>query len=445
MRCARATAASRAPARRSDERSGPRGEYLDARGAIRSTPTSPARIRRITGRRRRARPAAGDRAAERVHAVANQAFRTFVLDDAFSCLGAKSSISRGLFRFGTYARLDDPAVTAGLARDLYAFAAERGLRERLHDLRRRLSRTRRAAVKRVSSAAVVPAAAAARPRRALSSLGSAGERRSGRSRFLVQLRGQRVLHRGMHPQASRAARRFAWPALVFNAHEQFERLREDGRYGGLQRQIRERELRLDGDLNPNLADYGRHSEARQYSGRATEGSWRCPFRPGADRDPAAQRDRLRARARCHADHRRSAGRAGRRPGRVRAGDPREHLSNGRTFDYEQTLALTAGNRLWSNRSRPLLTIVRDDVGQHDFLLTPCSRDTWAICYGGRHDDVPGCFGNLATALRRSDRARRDPDHLQRLHAGRARPRGRLAVRPRARGPATFSRSGPRSG
>ncbi len=57
--------------------------------------------------------------------VANDAFRAFVLDDAFSCLGAKSSIRRGLYRLGAYARLDDPDVTAGLARDLYAFAAER--------------------------------------------------------------------------------------------------------------------------------------------------------------------------------------------------------------------------------------------------------------------------------------------------------------------------------
>jgi uncharacterized protein YcgI (DUF1989 family) len=81
-----------------------------------------------------------------------------------------------------------------------------------------------------------------------------------------------------------------------------------------------------------------------------------------------------------------------------ADDPREALSNGRTFDYEQTVALTTGNRLWSNRSRPLLTIVRDDAGSHDFLLTPCSRDTWRLCYGGAHDDVPGCFGNLAVAL-----------------------------------------------
>jgi uncharacterized protein YcgI (DUF1989 family) len=81
-----------------------------------------------------------------------------------------------------------------------------------------------------------------------------------------------------------------------------------------------------------------------------------------------------------------------------ADDPRETLSNGRTFDYEETIALTAGHLLWSNRSQPLLSIVRDDVGSHDFLLTPCSRDTWRLCYDGRHDDVPGCFGNLAAAL-----------------------------------------------
>lgn len=81
-----------------------------------------------------------------------------------------------------------------------------------------------------------------------------------------------------------------------------------------------------------------------------------------------------------------------------AGDVRETLSNGRTFDYEQTIRLTAGHRLWSNRSRPLLTILEDDCGVHDFLLTPCSRDTWRLCYGGDHDDVPGCHGNLAAAL-----------------------------------------------
>lgn len=113
-----------------------------------------------------------------------------------------------------------------------------------------------------------------------------------------------------------------------------------------------------------------------------------------------------------------------------ADDVREALSNGRTFDYEGTIALSAGNRLWSNRSRPLLTIVRDDAGTNDFLLTPCSRDTWRLCYGGDHDDVPGCFGNLAAALAPYGVA---PDAIpatfnvfMRVEVGAG---GRLAVRP----------------
>lgn len=78
-------------------------------------------------------------------------------------------------------------------------------------------------------------------------------------------------------------------------------------------------------------------------------------------------------------------------------DVREAISNGRTFDYEETIALTAGNRLWSNRSNPMLAIVGDTVGRHDFLLTPCSEATFKHFY----PDQPvhrGCFGNLAEAL-----------------------------------------------
>ncbi|KAB2848284.1 MAG: urea carboxylase-associated family protein [Sphingopyxis terrae] len=80
-----------------------------------------------------------------------------------------------------------------------------------------------------------------------------------------------------------------------------------------------------------------------------------------------------------------------------ADDPREVISNGRTFDYEETIRLTTGNRLWSNRSNALLEIVEDSCGVHDFLLTPCSEATFRHFYA----DKPvhrGCFGNLAEAL-----------------------------------------------
>jgi len=80
-----------------------------------------------------------------------------------------------------------------------------------------------------------------------------------------------------------------------------------------------------------------------------------------------------------------------------AADPREVISNGRTFDYEETIALTTGHSLWSNRSNVMLRIVEDTVGRHDFLLTPCSEATFRHFYP-EHPVHRGCFGNLAEAL-----------------------------------------------
>jgi uncharacterized protein YcgI (DUF1989 family) len=79
-------------------------------------------------------------------------------------------------------------------------------------------------------------------------------------------------------------------------------------------------------------------------------------------------------------------------------DPAEWLSSGRTIDYANTIYVTTGHVLYSNRSRPMWTIVEDTVGRHDFLLTPCSPETFTILYKttGHH---PSCFENLAGALR----------------------------------------------
>lgn len=78
-------------------------------------------------------------------------------------------------------------------------------------------------------------------------------------------------------------------------------------------------------------------------------------------------------------------------------DTREHISSGRSIDYASRMFLTRGDILYSNRSRPMLTIIEDEVGRHDFTLTPCSADTFRIIYG---DDQPhhGCQGNLEWAL-----------------------------------------------
>jgi uncharacterized protein YcgI (DUF1989 family) len=80
-------------------------------------------------------------------------------------------------------------------------------------------------------------------------------------------------------------------------------------------------------------------------------------------------------------------------------DRREWLSSGRSIDYANTIYLTKGHTLYSNRSRPMFSIIEDDVGRHDFLLTPCSRETFEIIYNNR-DYHPSCFENLYTNLER---------------------------------------------
>lgn len=79
-------------------------------------------------------------------------------------------------------------------------------------------------------------------------------------------------------------------------------------------------------------------------------------------------------------------------------DGRERLSNGRTFDYGGKIYLSTGDTLWSDRSSPMLTIVSDDVGRHDFLYGSCTVEMYHREYGvvGYH---PNCADNLDAALR----------------------------------------------
>jgi len=80
-----------------------------------------------------------------------------------------------------------------------------------------------------------------------------------------------------------------------------------------------------------------------------------------------------------------------------AADLDEVISSGRTLDYAETIYLTTGHKLYSNRSRVMLEIEDDTVGRHDFLLTPCSLDTFHHFYPTLTPHR-GCFGNLAAAL-----------------------------------------------
>jgi uncharacterized protein len=98
--------------------------------------------------------------------------------------------------------------------------------------------------------------------------------------FSLSFGGEAFFVVGLHPNASRPARRFARPTLVFNLHNQFETLRAQGKYETMREKILVRDEALAGSRNPMLARHGQSSEARQYSGRVVGEEWRCPFSYG---------------------------------------------------------------------------------------------------------------------------------------------------------------------
>lgn len=204
-----------------------------------------------------------------------EALQAFIAERGYPCIMAKSILRRDQFVLGTYPRLGPSAVGAGLARDLARFARspepERGFRsfvavfggepppseEAFED---GLWATLRA-LHAADGAAWDPAVSAdpAHPE------------------FSFSFAGRAFYPVGMHPNASRPARRFAYPMIAFNLHEQFERLRREGRYERIRGLIRERDRAFSGSVNPMVEDFGERSEARQYTGRAVGSDWRCPF------------------------------------------------------------------------------------------------------------------------------------------------------------------------
>src|ERR1700722_204130 len=211
--------------------------------------------------------------------MADQAMRGFILSDDFSCVAAKGAVLSGGYRFGYYTSFADAQCSEGLARDLSAFIAERAAMQ----------------MEYATFVAVFEEPIAGDEKwfevslwRQLQQLIALSAPRfpwdpkvsknPADPNFAFSFGGQAFFIVGMHARASRASRRFFLPAISFNAHAQFGRARDTGRFLKIQRQVRARERSIQGSLNPELAAFGSRSEARQYSGRKTEEKWQCPYR-----------------------------------------------------------------------------------------------------------------------------------------------------------------------
>ena len=95
--------------------------------------------------------------------------------------------------------------------------------------------------------------------------------------FALSFGGQAFFVVGLHPQASRPARRFYQPTNVLNHHDHLKNQRSHNPYEKLRDAILDRDVKLAGNINPMLARHGTVSEARQYSGRVIEPDWSCPY------------------------------------------------------------------------------------------------------------------------------------------------------------------------
>ena len=201
-----------------------------------------------------------------------------IMGEGYPCVGARSAFNRGNYRVGLYSELGSPDTANALCHDLYDFCRE---------------------FPKVGDDFVTFIAGFSDPEiesemhyeqliwRQLQLMHEIDHRQFGWDtsvsadpadpQFSFSIGGRAFFIVGLNPRASRKARTVTRPTLVFNLHDQFERLRERGKFEKFMKMIRARDIAYQGYLNPVLKVFGESSEARQYSGRAVPDDWACPF------------------------------------------------------------------------------------------------------------------------------------------------------------------------
>ena len=77
----------------------------------------------------------------------------------------------------------------------------------------------------------------------------------------------------------------------------------------------------------------------------------------------------------------------------------EFLSTAVTIDVNHSIKLKKGDIVYSDRYRPMFTLVADDVGAHDILHPCCRREMYDFFYndGAGH---PTCLDNINHAMKK---------------------------------------------
>ncbi len=206
-------------------------------------------------------------------------FRAMIMSGAFPCVLGRSALKNNSYRFALYDDMTSAASVQGLCHDLFEFVQEQPLAYEFStfatcfcdpqpvdetDFERLLWGLLQALHNEDAVHHEWDTKTSSEPNNPQFSFSF-----GGRSYFIV----------GLHARSSRVSRRFTYPTVVFNAHYQFQNLKEEDKFEHFQKTIRGFDTRLQGNINPSLTNYGSDSEAKQYSGRLVEQDWKCPFHP----------------------------------------------------------------------------------------------------------------------------------------------------------------------
>lgn len=205
-------------------------------------------------------------------------FRAMILSAQFPCPGARTTFSRGTYRFGLFDEIGTKETAAHLARSLTRFIQERATWDTMytafvscykhpmplsHEQFAHLLWTMLQELHVTDFVEWDP------------KYSSDPESPD----FAFSYGGMSFFIAGMHSGSPRFARRFGWPTLVFNAHEQFDYLRSEGIFEKFRDGVRKKDTVLQGHRNPVSTDIGTTSEAIQYTGKIENPLWTCPFKP----------------------------------------------------------------------------------------------------------------------------------------------------------------------
>lgn len=211
---------------------------------------------------------------------AHDQLRHQILGQFFPCTGAISAFSQKSYRFGLYPELASTSAVHAVCHDLYEFCHEFPVIDDHFITFIALFREPAIESEQHFEALLW------KQLQAMHNLDSnffpwdkSVSSDPGSHKFSFSIGGRGMYVVGMHQKASRLARTRPYPTMVFNLHEQFDRLRARGKFDTMKHTIRAREMTFQGSINPMLATFGENSEARQYSGRAVSDDWICPFHP----------------------------------------------------------------------------------------------------------------------------------------------------------------------